>query len=300
MTSTRLQAGRRPHVDDVVVDEEVAAFDERDAHLAREEGVLEIGGVADARRQHDECRIGDVRRRQRTQRRQQRLSVVRDRADLVAIEETRHHALGHLAVGEHVRHAARHAQVVFEDDEPAVFQADEIAPRHRHVDVAVHADAAHLTAIVLAAVEQLARHDALGEDAALVVDVLQEQVDGRQALRQAVDERLPLGGGDDPRQEIERKDTLGAFFVAVDGEGDALGEERLVGLDLSQPELARRRHAELVEKGTVWLPGITGGVEHLVVAGAGVIAGKQLTCRRHRRRRRAHGTHGSSGARFRH
>ena len=169
------------------MDEQVAAFDERDAHLAGEERVLEVGGVADAWRQHDECRIGDVRRRQRAQRRQQRLPVLRDRADLVAIEEPRHHALGDLAVGEHVRHAARHAQVVFEDDEPAVFQADEIAARHRHVDVAVHADAAHLAAEVLAAVEQLPRNDALGEDPALVIDVLQEQVDGRQALRQAAD-----------------------------------------------------------------------------------------------------------------
>ncbi len=179
------QAGRRAHVDDVVVDEEVAAFDERDAHLAREERVLEIRGVADAGRQHDERRIGDVRRRQRAQRREQRLSVLRDRTDLIAIEQARHHALGHLAVGEHVRDAARHAQVVLEDDEAAVLQADEVAARDRHVDVAVHADAAHLAAEVPAAVEQLARDDALGEDAALVVDVLQEQVDGGQALRQA-------------------------------------------------------------------------------------------------------------------
>ena len=52
-----LQPRRRPHVDDVVVDEQVAAFDERDAHLAREKRVLEVGGVADARRQHDERRI---------------------------------------------------------------------------------------------------------------------------------------------------------------------------------------------------------------------------------------------------
>ena len=74
------QAGRRPHVDDVVVHQQVAAFDERDAHLAREERVLEVGGVADAGRQHDERRVGRDRRRQRAQRREQRLAVVRDRA----------------------------------------------------------------------------------------------------------------------------------------------------------------------------------------------------------------------------
>ena len=59
------QAGGRPHVDDVVVDEQVAAFDERDAHLAREKRVLEIRGVADARREHDEGRVGDVGARAR-------------------------------------------------------------------------------------------------------------------------------------------------------------------------------------------------------------------------------------------
>ena len=54
------QAGRRPHVDDVVVDEQVAPFDERNAHLPREERVLEVGRVADAGRQHDDRRVGTV------------------------------------------------------------------------------------------------------------------------------------------------------------------------------------------------------------------------------------------------
>ena len=256
MTSTRRRPGGRPHVDDVVVDQEVAAFDERDAHLAGQERVLEVGGVADARRQHDEGRIGDVRRRQRAQRRQQRLAVVRDRADLVAIEQPRHHALGDLAVGEHVGHAARHPQVVLEHDEPAVLEAHEVGAGDRDVDVAMHADAAHLAAVVPAAVDQLARHDAFGEDPALVVDVLQEQVDRRQALRQAAVERPPLRGGDDPRQQVERKDALGALLVAVDREGDALGQEGLVGLDLAQRRArpARRRGARR-RAAPYWRPG---------------------------------------------
>ncbi len=38
-------AGGRSHVDDVVVDEEVAAFDQLDTHLLSEECMFEIGGV---------------------------------------------------------------------------------------------------------------------------------------------------------------------------------------------------------------------------------------------------------------
>ena len=48
------QSGGGAHVDDVVVNEQVAAFDEFDAHLLREKCVLEIGGVEDSgREQHD-------------------------------------------------------------------------------------------------------------------------------------------------------------------------------------------------------------------------------------------------------
>ena len=41
------------------MDEEVAALDQLDAHLPREEGVLEVGRVEDAgRQQHDVGRAG--------------------------------------------------------------------------------------------------------------------------------------------------------------------------------------------------------------------------------------------------
>ena len=58
MTSTRRKPGGRAHVDDVVVDEQVAAFDQLDAHLPREERVLEVGGVEDARREQHDRRLG--------------------------------------------------------------------------------------------------------------------------------------------------------------------------------------------------------------------------------------------------
>ena len=51
------QAGGGAHVDDVVVDEKVAAFDQFDAHLLGEKCVFEIGGVGDAGSEEDGCRI---------------------------------------------------------------------------------------------------------------------------------------------------------------------------------------------------------------------------------------------------
>ena len=145
-------------------------------------------------------------------------------------------------------HAARHAQVVFEHDEAAVLETHQVGAGDRHVDVAVDADAAHFAPVVPAAVHQLARHDALGEDASLVVDVLEKEVDRDQPLRQAALQRVPLARRDDARQQIEREDPLGALLVAVDREGDALRQEGAVGLDLPAAEIVERHGRQLVER----------------------------------------------------
>ena len=198
------QAGRRAHVDDGVVDQQVAALDQRNAHLAREERVLEVRGVADAGRQHDDGRVRAIRWGQRAQRGEQRMAVVRGRPDVVPVEQPWEHAFGDGAVREHVGHAARNPEVVFEDDKSAVLEAHEVGARHRDVDVAVDAHAAHLAPVVPAAVDQLARHDALGEDASLVVDVLEKEIDGDEPLREPALERVPFVRGDDAGQQIER------------------------------------------------------------------------------------------------
>ena len=173
---------------------------------------------------------------------------MRDRLHVVAREETRKHALGDLAIGEHVRDAARHAQVVFEHHEAAVFETNEIGAGDRDVDVLVNLDAAHLAPVVPAAVDEFRRHDAFREDASLVVDVLQEQIDGRQTLRESAFERVPLAARDDPREQIEREDPLGALIVSVDGEGDALREERAVGFELTLPQFILRGDEQFLDQ----------------------------------------------------
>ena len=176
--------------------------------------------------------------RQCAERREQRLAVVIDRPHAVAFEEAGEHPLHDLPVGEHVGDAARHAQVVLEHGEPAAGAvADEIGAGDRDVGVAAHAQAAHLPAVVRAAVDQVARHDPFGEDAAVVVDVLQEEIERVDALRQTALEVLPLRAGQHARQQIVREDPLRALVVAVHREGDALVEERAVGRELTDPQL---------------------------------------------------------------
>ena len=69
----------------------------------------------------------------------------------------------------------------------------------------------------------------------------------------------------DARDQVEGKQPLGAAAVAVDGEGDALDQEREVGQLAALFELRRRHRAELLEElGVVraWMPGRD---EHLIV-----------------------------------
>ncbi len=81
------QAVGRAHVDDVVVDDEIAAFDQLDAHLAGEIGVLEVGGVEDAGREQDDVRLGSAFGGERAQGAEQQLRVLLDGANVVAAEE---------------------------------------------------------------------------------------------------------------------------------------------------------------------------------------------------------------------
>ena len=72
------------------------------------------------------------------------------------------------------------------------------------------------------------------------------------------------------------KDALGALLVAVDGEGDALGEKRLVGLDLELAELVGRRAPQLVEQGGALRPHLARAIEHLVVGAVTAVAVEQI------------------------
>ena len=72
----------------------------------------------------------------------------------------------------------------------AVLEADEIGAADGDVDVARDLEAGHLAAELRAGVDELAGDDAVFEDAAFVVDVFEEEVEGGDALGEAA---LDLG-----------------------------------------------------------------------------------------------------------
>ncbi len=164
--------------------------------------------------------------------------VVVDGQHLVLLEQHREGARHHEPVLEHVGHSARRAGVVLEDDELAAAGiAHQVDAGDVHVDAARRLDADHLAAEVRAREHQRARDLAVAQDALRTVDVLQEEIQGDDALGEPALHPVPFGAREDAWHEIEGEEALGAAAVAVDGEGDALEQERQVGQPAAFVEL---------------------------------------------------------------
>ena len=223
-----LQTVGGAHVDDVVVGHKVAALDQVDAHLPGQIGVLKVCGVEDSRRQQHDIRLRPALRRQRAQRGQQQLRIVLDGPHPVAVEELREGPLHYPAVGQHVAHPGGHPEVVFEHHKLAGSQPQQVGAHHRDVDIPRHLQASHLPPVVLATVNQFARHHPVVQDLGVEVDVVQKVVERGDALGQAALDPVPLLGRNQPRQQVIGKDALRALVAPVDGEGNALVQKRQV------------------------------------------------------------------------
>ena len=180
-----LVALRGAHVDEVVAAEQVAALDQLDAHLPGQQRVLEVGRVVDAGGEHDDGRVGLVRRGRGAQGPQQVRRVVADRAHPLAGEQVGEDARHRAAVLHHVRHAGRVAQVVLQHPEHALLVADEVDPG----DVDAHAvgrdEPGRGPVEVLAAGDQAAGQHAVADDLGVAVDVGEERLQRLDALHDA-------------------------------------------------------------------------------------------------------------------
>jgi len=68
-------------------------------------------------------------------------------------------------------------------------------------------------------------NDSVLDDFLLVIDVVEKQVQRKDALGEAPFEIFPFLGGNDARDEVERENAFGAAGIAVDVEGDTLAQE---------------------------------------------------------------------------
>ena len=235
----------------VVLDDQVVALDEEHAHLAGEERVLEVGGVRHAGREDDHHGLVRPPRRRVEQRAEEEVRIVLDPTDRVGGEELREDAAQDVAVLEHVGDAGRTAAVVLEDHVFTVAVADDIGAHDVGVDALGRDHAEELALVFLAGEHELGRHDPVLEAALVLVDVEDEEVQRGDALNEAGLDPLPLAGGDDPGDEVEREDALGPLLLAVHRERDALVHQRELLQPLAALDLGLREGLEDRDERTV-------------------------------------------------
>ena len=136
--------------------------------------------------------------------------------------------------------------------------ADDVGADHVGEDLPGRDHAEELPLVLLARQDELRGDDPVLDALLVLVDVGEEEVQRGDALDEAVLEALPLRGGDDAGDEVEREDPLEPVLLPVDREGDALAAQG----ELLQPLAAL--HVLLGE-------GLEDGDEGLVV-GAGMAA----------------------------
>ena len=163
------------------------------------------------------------------------------------LEHLGEHPLGDGSVLEDVADTRRHAQVVLEDVHLAVVVADEVGSRDVRPHAELGVDAAALRAVVRRAGEQFDREHTVGDHPLLVVDVVDEPVQGDQPLDETALDDRPLVTGDHAGDEIERPGAVEVGAVGVHGERDAHREDLDLGdaLEFGQflgPESVEHRH----------------------------------------------------------
>ena len=206
----------------LVLDEQVAAFDQLDAELVGQERVLVIGGVVDAGREQHDGRIGARRRgRDRFERRQQLVGIVLDRRHAMAGEQLRKQPQHDLPVLQHVGDAGGRAGIVLQHVEGLGIDAHDVDAGDVDVDVVRHLLAVHLRPEHRVLEHQVLGHDPGLEDLAPAVDVADIGVDRLDPLLEPGAQVVPFGGGQNARQDVERDQPLLRVGLAIDREGDA-------------------------------------------------------------------------------
>ena len=212
----------RAHGDMAVGDTQILPLDKLHTHLVSQEGVLEIGGVETAWRQHgDGGRTGDPIGLHRRQRLAQQRRIIFDRSNLDLLEQLRKELHHRLAVLQHVGNARGRARIVLQNEEIVLAGTHDVDADDVGVDAGGWSHADHFRQEGIVAGDELLRNAAGAQDLLPVVDVVEKGVQRLDALFYALRQPPPFLAGHDARHDIERYQPFRRFLLSIDGEGDA-------------------------------------------------------------------------------
>lgn len=241
------QALQGLEVEPLVAHREIVALDQRDAQVARDVGVLEVGlVVGPGRQQHDVRRLAG-------------------RAH--ALEALHHRVVGggqalHVQRLEGLRELPRNGQPVLQQvaqargslgalrhhPPVAVGPAREVEGGDAQPGVARRAHAMHRAQVAGVALHQGGRQQAFCQQLLRPVDVGQDAVEEAHALQRAGLDRGPALGRDDQREEVERPGPLRPAGVGIHVVGDAVVADLALQADGAPGQVAEALGAELLEE----------------------------------------------------
>ncbi len=167
--------------------------------------------------------------------------------------------------GARLRSVASSACGVFQDREAPVRHPHQVRPANAHVDIPRHIQPAHLSAEMLAAVNQFTRHKPFGKNSPLVINVPQEHVQCRQPLRQSLFDLRPLAGRDDPWHQIVGENFFRPLFAPVNREGDSLVKKSQVRRLLPLAQFFRWQPQQRLVQRLIMLPRHIWSLKHFVI-----------------------------------
>ena len=264
-----LEAGQRLEIDAVLAHGEVAALDEGEAEVAGQVRVLEVRLVVRARRQqHDVGRLAVARRplAERLLKRQEELGepLHAELAEGVG-EEPRDGE----AVLERIARARRRLGARAGHPPSAVGPARQVEGDLMQVDPARRRDAVTGAQEAGMPVDQRRRDEPFFEQALRAIEIGGQRVQQARPLAQAPGNRLPLRGGHDVRQHVERPRPRGPAGVGVDVVGDAVLVKLARGRGLHGAERVRAEPRRVAGEAPPVRPHRAGAVHQLVEMAGG-------------------------------
>ena len=181
------------------------------------------------------------------QRLQQRTPVVLHLLHPGASIQSSQACLCRLPVREHIGHARRDSQIVLEHPE-AIVRAHQVRAADGDPGAIWRGEPAHLDSVLRAPPNDIHGDDAVVDDPGLPVavfrgglpiDILQEQIQGLDTLRQPLLELPPVCVRHHPGQAVYGDDPLVGLVVTIDREGDSFVLERACDPLLDAAELLR-------------------------------------------------------------
>ncbi len=178
-----LQPGDGADVNAVAADREVVALDQQEAEIARQRRVLKIGLAEIAGRQQPDARFVAVGAGAQTV--AERLEERRDALDIHRLVQRGKGARQHQAVFQRIARARRRLRPVAEHPPAAVGTAANIGGVQIEIAAAGRLDPAHRAQIFGTACDRGRRHRAVGNQAALAIEIAEHHLEQLRALHDA-------------------------------------------------------------------------------------------------------------------